>query len=181
MAVIHNTTPVALSVAGSDCSCGAGAQADLKTFSSHGVYGLTALTCVVAEVPGKVTRIDEIEPSMLAEQLEVLLDSFPVRVLKSGMIPSRAHVEVLCDVLDRLSADRLPQVVVDPVMVATSGDRLVDDAAICALETELFPRATLLTPNMSEASVLWGQNVTTAEDLEPAARALGEKQAKGLS
>jgi hydroxymethylpyrimidine/phosphomethylpyrimidine kinase len=175
MPVILNTTPVALSVAGSDCSCGAGAQADLKTFSAHGVYGLTALTCVVAEVPGRVTRIDAIEPGMLAEQLRLLLNAFPVTAMKTGMVPSREHVEAICAVLDRLPADRVPAIVVDPVMVATSGDRLIDDDAIDALQTELFPRALLLTPNMGEASVLLGQKVRTVAELEPAARALADR------
>ena len=175
MPVILNTTPVALSVAGSDCSCGAGAQADLKTFSAHGVYGLTALTCVVAEVPGRVTRIDAIEPGMLAEQLRLLLNAFPVTAMKTGMVPSREHVEAICAVLDRLPADRVPAIVVDPVMVATSGDRLIDDDAIDALQTELFPRALLLTPNMGEASVLLGHQVNTVADLEPAARSLADR------
>ncbi|MDA0811948.1 MAG: bifunctional hydroxymethylpyrimidine kinase/phosphomethylpyrimidine kinase [Verrucomicrobia bacterium] len=175
MPVRLNTTPVALSVAGSDCSCGAGAQADLKTFSAHGVYGLTALTCVVAEVPGKVTRIDAIEPGMLAEQLKLLLNAFPVAAMKTGMVPSRAHVEAICSVLDRIPADRLPMIVVDPVMVATSGDRLIDNAAFDALQTELFTRALLLTPNMGEASALLGHKVNTVADLEPAARSLAER------
>lgn len=174
MPVILNTTPVGLSVAGSDCSCGAGAQADLKTFSAHGVYGLTALTCVVAEVPGKVTRIDAVAPEMLAEQLELLLMAFPVAAMKTGMVPSREHVEAICSVLDRIPQDRLPMIIVDPVMVATSGDRLIDDAAIQALQAELFPRALLLTPNMGEASVLLGHKVNTVADLEPAARSLAD-------
>ncbi|MGK0186904.1 MAG: hydroxymethylpyrimidine/phosphomethylpyrimidine kinase [Verrucomicrobiales bacterium] len=175
MSVIFQSTPVALSVAGSDCSCGAGAQADLKTFSAHGVYGLTALTCVVAEVPGKVTRIDQIAPDMLAEQMRVLLNAFPVSAMKTGMVPSREHTLAICSVLDALPPDRRPQIVVDPVMVATSGDRLVDDAAIAALQTELFPRAAVLTPNMGEAAVLLGADVRTVDDLEPAARALSKK------
>ncbi|MCB1095818.1 MAG: bifunctional hydroxymethylpyrimidine kinase/phosphomethylpyrimidine kinase [Verrucomicrobiae bacterium] len=175
MPVIYNSTPVALSVAGSDCSCGAGAQADLKTFSAHGVYGLTALTCVVAEVPGRVTRIDAIAPGMLAEQLKLLLTAFPVVAMKSGMLPSREHVEAIGLVLDGLPPDRVPKIVVDPVMVATSGDKLIDDCAIAALQTELFPRAVLLTPNMGEASVLLGREVISAADLEPAARALADR------
>ena len=167
--------PVALSVAGSDCSSGAGAQADLKTYSAHGVYGLTALTCVVAEVPGKVTRIDGIAPEMLAEQIRILLDGFPVRVIKTGMVPTQAHVEVICRALDSVPQARRPQLVVDPVMVATSGDQLVDDAAIAAFGAELFPRACVLTPNMAEASVLLGREVKHALDLEPAARELTGK------
>lgn len=175
MPVIFQTIPVALSIAGSDCSSGAGAQADLKTFSAHGVYGLTALTCVVAEVPGKVTRIDPIDPEMLAEQVRLLMHSFPVAVMKIGMVPSREHVKAICSVLDASSAEHRPQIVVDPVMVATSGDRLVDEAAIDSLQEQLFPRASILTPNMGEASVLLREGVRTADDLEPAARALSEK------
>ena len=175
MGVALNDMPVALTVAGSDCSSGAGAQADLKTFSAHGVYGLTALTCVVAEVPGKVSRIDEVAPEMLAEQLRVLMEAFPVRAMKTGMVPTSAHVDALGAVLDGLPEVRLPELVVDPVMVATSGDRLVDDQAIEALSTTLFPRARVLTPNMGEASVLLGRDVADASDLEAAALDLAEK------
>ena len=114
MPVILNDIPVALSVAGSDCSCGAGAQADLKTFSAHGVYGLTALTCVVAEVPGKVTRIEMVEPDMMAEQLRLLLDAFPVQAMKTGMVPTASHVEAICATWDEM----LPKlIVIDSIQV----------------------------------------------------------------
>jgi hydroxymethylpyrimidine/phosphomethylpyrimidine kinase len=174
MPVILNEMPVALSVAGSDCSCGAGAQADLKTFSAHGVYGLTALTCVVAEVPGRVTRIEMIAADMMAAQLSLLLHSFPVRAMKTGMVPTADHVNALCAVLDSVPEEGRPALVVDPVMVATCGDRLVDEPAIEALRENLFRRAVLLTPNMGETSVLLGREITEEGQLGDAARALAD-------
>lgn len=172
MAVLQNSVPVVLSVAGSDCSAGAGAQADLKTFSAHGVYGLTALTCVVAEVPGRVHRVEVLDPGMLADQLWMLFEAFPVSVMKTGMVPGAAHVRAICAVLDALPEARRPRIVVDPVMVASSGDQLVGEEAIAALGAELFPRACVLTPNMNEATALLGRPVTAVAHLEPAARDL---------
>src|SRR6266446_10991580 len=126
------TVPVALTIAGSDSSAGAGIQADLKTFSALGVYGLTAITCVVAEVPGKVTSIQEINSKNVQEQIELSLANFPVAAIKTGLLRSRAIVEVVARVLLEHAAKSglsLP-LVIDPVMVATSGDRLLQSDAI---------------------------------------------------
>src|SRR3954451_5613127 len=138
-----SSIPVALTIAGSDSSAGAGAQADLKTFSALGVYGLTALTCVVAETPGKVQRIDAIDATMVAEQVTLLLDSFPVAAIKTGMLYS---AEIVSRIAEILRGKAMP-LVVDPVMVATSGDLLLQKEAIQVYEEELFPLASLLTPN----------------------------------
>jgi hydroxymethylpyrimidine/phosphomethylpyrimidine kinase len=162
--------PVALTIAGSDCSAGAGLQADLKTFSARGVYGLTAVTCVVAEVPGKVTRIHPVDLDNLADQLRLLFLSFPVAAVKTGMLYSREVIELVAHTLHSLPQP--PPLVVDPVMVATSGDALVKDEAVLAYQSLLFPLATLITPNLDEASVLLGARIARPEHLRPAADAL---------
>ena len=147
--------PVALTIAGSDCSAGAGAQADLKTFTALGAYGLTAITCVVAETPGKVTRIQAVDPEVVEEQITLLLEAFPVGAIKTGMLFS----EEIVGVVARLVRDRGIPVVVDPVMVATSGDLLLKREAIVVYERELFPRAALITPNLDEAATLLGRRI----------------------
>ena len=162
--------PVVLTIAGSDCSAGAGLQADLKTFSAHGVYGLTAVTCVVAEVPGKVTRIQPIGLENLEDQLRLLFAAFPIAAVKTGMLYSRGVIELVARVITGLT--KRPNVVVDPVMVATSGDALVKDDAVAGYERLLFPLATLITPNLDEAAVLLGKKITRREHLRPAADAL---------
>src|SRR4051794_36403518 len=126
--------PVALSIAGSDNSAGAGAQADLKTMSALGVYGVTAITCVVAEVPGKVSAIQAIEPRIVSEQIRLLFEAFPIAALKTGMLYSRDIIAAVCDALEaQLKGQeqtlRIP-LIVDPVMVATSGDSLLQHDAI---------------------------------------------------
>lgn len=164
--------PVALTVAGSDCSSGAGLQADLKTFTAHGVYGLTAVTCVVAEVPGAVTRIQAVEPDVLAEQLRLLLETFPIAALKTGMLFSAAHIQATADALIRHPRERRPHLVIDPVMVATSGDPLIEDDAVEAYRQLLFPLGGLLTPNLDEAAVLLGRPPAQRDELPAAAQDL---------
>lgn len=160
--------PAALSIAGSDCSAGAGAQADLKTFTALGVYGLTALTCVVAEVPGKVSSIAPVPPEVVAEQIGLCLAAFPVAAVKTGMLYSAAVVHAVCDVLETVK----PPLVVDPVMVATSGDPLLEPDAVAAYLERLFPLATLATPNLAEAAALWGDPVRDLEAMRRAGREL---------
>jgi len=163
----NGEVPVALTIAGSDSSAGAGAQADLKTFGALGVYGLTAITCVVAETPGKVQRIDAVDADLIVEQVELLLESFPVAAIKTGLLYSGEIVARLARTLrDRVS--RIP-LVIDPVMVATSGDLLLQREAITVYETELFPLAALITPNLDEAAALLGQAIPNL----PAMRAAG--------
>src|SRR5437016_2731254 len=119
--------PVALTIAGSDSSAGAGIQADLKTFSALGVYGLTAVTCVVAETPGVVSKIEPVSPELVREQIDVVLRSFPVAAIKTGLLFSR---KIVAEVARFLHERRSTPLVVDPVMVATSGDALLGDDAI---------------------------------------------------
>jgi len=159
---------VALSIAGSDNSAGAGAQADLKTFSALGVYGLTAITCVVAEVPGKVSAIHAVPARIVAEQIRLSLGAFPVAAMKTGLLYSTDIVETVCEALE---ANTIP-LVVDPVMVATSGDSLLRMEAVEMYRRRLFPRAAVVTPNMDEAAVLAGHPVGTIEEMREAGASL---------
>jgi hydroxymethylpyrimidine/phosphomethylpyrimidine kinase len=167
-------TPVALTIAGSDCSGGAGLQADLKTFNALDVYGLTAVTCVVAEVPGKVVRIDGVPAANLRAQIELLLANFPVAAVKTGLLFSTEVVELVAAIFAQRAAEKIP-LVIDPVMVATSGDRLLDPAAVEAYRSRLFPLATLVTPNMAEAAALANRPVTNLEEMRLAGEILQEK------
>lgn len=169
-------SPVALTIAGSDSSAGAGVQADLKTFSALGVYGLTAITCVVAETPGAVSKIEAVSAELVREQIEVLLRGFPVAAIKTGMLFSREIVEEVARSIrsHREKTKALAPLVIDPVMVATSGDALLRDDAIESYERDLFPLAALITPNMSEAARLSGEPIS---DL-PAIRKNGESLAR---
>jgi len=156
--------PVALTIAGSDNSAGAGAQADLKTFGALGVYGLTAISCVVAEVPGKVTSIQPIEPRIVGEQIQLSFEAYPVAAVKTGMLHSKAIIEAVCDELE----SRRPLLVVDPVMVATSGTALLDSAALESYTERLFKIATLITPNLDEVATLLGRKVSDLPSMREA-------------
>jgi hydroxymethylpyrimidine/phosphomethylpyrimidine kinase len=170
------STPVALTIAGSDNSAGAGAQADLKTMSALGVYGLTAITCVVAEVPGKVSAIQPITPEIVAEQIRLCFEAYPIAALKTGMLHSRAIIERVCDTLGESFAGnaRRPLLIVDPVMVASSGDLLLERDAISAYRERLFPLAALITPNLDEVRALLGRTVSTVEQMHDAGRELAQ-------
>ena len=152
----HDSPPVALTIAGSDNSAGAGVQADLKTFTWFGVYGLTAVTCVVAEVPGRVLSMQPVDLVVIRDQIRSSLEAFPVRAIKTGMLHSRAVIELVADIYGALDADNRPPLVVDPVMIASSGDALLEPAAVAVYEERLFPLAALVTPNLDEASTLLG-------------------------
>jgi len=171
------TVPVALTIAGSDSSAGAGIQADLKTFTALGVYGLTAVTCVVAEVPRKVARIEPVTARMVREQIEVLLKNFPVGAIKTGLLCS---AEIVCAVAQTIRnsgkkpARSIP-FVIDPVMIATSGDNLLESEAVEAYENNLFPLATLITPNLDEAALLLETAINDRRQMEAAAIALTKK------
>ena len=162
--------PVVLTIAGSDNSAGAGAQADLKTFSYFGCYGLTAITCVVAEVPGKVTSIQSIRPEIIAEQIALSFTAFPVAAAKTGMLYSASIIEAVTEAL----AGRNIKLVVDPVMVASSGDPLLKKSAVTAYEKLLFPHATLVTPNLDELKILAGRDIRNLEEMRNAGRLLVE-------
>lgn len=146
--------PVVLTIAGSDNSCGAGAQADLKTITALGGYGQTAVTCVVAEVPGRVEAIQAVRPGLVAAQARLSFEAFPVKAVKTGMLFSTAIISAVAEVLS--GAGSGVPVVVDPVMVASSGDALLKPGAIAAYRKRLLPLATLVTPNLDELRILSG-------------------------
>ena len=167
------TIPIALTIAGSDSSAGAGIQADLKTFSAFNVYGLSAVTCVVAEIPGKVSRIEPVSSEMVREQIEVVAESFPIAAIKTGLLCSAAIISVVAKSIGDLRR-KIP-LVVDPVIAATSGDRLLDPDAIDAYQKELFPIASLITPNLDEASQLLGETISDRASMERAGQELARK------
>ena len=162
--------PVTLTIAGSDNSAGAGAQADLKTMSALGCYGVTAITCVVAEVPGKVSAIQPMTPELVAEQVRLLFEAFPIAAVKTGMLYSREIIAAVCDTLEECLAKcaRRPPLVVDPVMVATSGDALLLGDAVALYRERLFPMAALITPNLDEVRTLLGRPVQTLGEMRRA-------------
>lgn len=164
--------PIVLTIAGSDCSSGAGAQADLKTFTNFGCYGLTALTSVVAETSLEVRSFALLEPWLIKDQVSVMVESLPITAGKTGMLGDRPQIEAVVEALQKGMSFPL---VVDPVMVATSGARLLAEDATQALTELLFPRATLLTPNMDEAAVLLGRTLETREDMEDGGKELFQK------
>ena len=163
-------TSIALTVAGSDSSGGAGIQADLKTFSAFGVYGASVLTALTAQNTRGVTAVEPVTPSFVAAQMDAVLSDLEVDAIKTGMLANAAIVHA---VVGRLrSAPRLP-LVVDPVMVATSGDVLLEPDAVEALKRELFPLALLITPNMPEAArLLDTQEAASEADAIAQAKAL---------
>jgi len=168
------TPPVALTIAGSDSSAGAGIQADLKTFSALGVYGLTAVTCIVAEVPGKVSQIEPVSAAIVRDQIEVLTKNFQISAIKTGLLCSAKTVSAVARAIlamDKNTAHQLP-VVIDPVIVATSGDLLLERAAIEAYKEKLFPLATLVTPNLHEAERFLEMEIKDREGMHRAGKEL---------
>jgi hydroxymethylpyrimidine/phosphomethylpyrimidine kinase len=171
------TVPVALSIAGSDSSAGAGIQADLKTFSALGVYGLTAVTCIVAEIPGKVSRIEPVSAKIVGEQIEVLTKNFQIAAMKTGLLCSAEIVSAVAKALRhraRMFATQIP-LVIDPIIVATGGDRLLEEAAIETYKKELFPLANLITPNLDEAEQLLGTGIKDRQSMHRAGKKLEKK------
>ncbi len=160
----------ALTIAGSDSSGGAGIQADIKTMTANGVYAMSAIAALTAQNTTGVKSILESTPEFLADQLDcVFTDIFPDAV-KTGMVSSIPLIEVIADKLKQYGARNI---VVDPVMVATSGARLISEDAIGALKERLFPLACVLTPNVPEAEVLSGLTISGPADMERAAQAIG--------
>jgi hydroxymethylpyrimidine/phosphomethylpyrimidine kinase len=162
--------PIALTIAGSDSSGGAGIQADLKTFSAFGVYGASVITALTAQNTRGVQGVHAIPGAFVAAQLASVLSDLSVGAAKTGML---ANAEIVTAVAEALAARPDLPLVVDPVMVATSGDLLLEPAAIAALKTRLLPRARLLTPNLPEAARLLGESqASTVDDMVNQARAL---------
>ncbi len=163
--------PVVLTVAGSDCSAGAGIQADLKTFQHFHVHGLTAVTCVVSETAAIVRAVHPIPVAVVCDQISLLLESFPVAAVKTGMLISAAHVRAVAEILRNYP--EIP-VVVDPVMIASAGTPLLDAEALAAYREFLLPLARVITPNLPEAGALLGEPEPDEYSQESAARRLAE-------
>ena len=158
-----------LSIAGSDSGGGAGIQADLKTFSALGCYGMTAITAITAQNTQGVRAIHGIPPDMLRAQIDAVAEDIGVDAVKIGMLHDPEVVRV---VVQAIARHQMLQVVLDPVMVATSGDRLMADETVGVLVQELFPRVTVITPNLDEAALLLGRSIDGADALDEAASAL---------
>jgi hydroxymethylpyrimidine/phosphomethylpyrimidine kinase len=172
-----NHPPRVLSIAGSDSGGGAGIQADLKTFEALGCFGMTAITAITAQNTCGVRAIHALPPSILAEQIDAVVEDIGVDAVKIGMLHDPAVVRVVAQAIQR---HRLDRVVLDPVMVATSGDRLIADDTQEVLVKELFPRASVITPNLDEAGWLIGKPIGSAEELEAAARQLQAMGARAV-
>lgn len=161
-----------LSIAGSDSSGGAGIQADLKTMTVHGVFGMTAITALTAQNTTGVTAIQESTPEFLEQQIDACLSDIPADAVKIGMLPSSAQVEV---VAKKLREYKVKNLVVDPVMVATSGSKLMKDSTASVMANLLFPISTVITPNIPEAEALLGKTIENKNQMEEAAKALSEE------
>ena len=166
-----------LTIAGSDSGGGAGIQADLKTFSALGCYGMSAITALTAQNTTGVRAIHGVPPDMLAGQIDAVVEDIGVDAVKIGMLHSPEVVQAVSDAIDRHA---LPHVVLDPVMVATSGAVLIDSPAIASLVRELFGRAVLVTPNLDEASLLVGRTLSSEDDMQAAALELLGKGARAV-
>jgi len=161
--------PVVLTIAGSDSGAGAGIQADLKTFAALGVYGVSVITAITAQNTVGVRAVQEISPDVIAAQLDAVADDFSIAALKTGMLSSAAIIETVVAGLRRHALRRL---VVDPVMIAKSGDRLLREDAVDTLRRRLLPLAAVVTPNIPEAEVLAGIAIRTQADRVAAGRAI---------
>ncbi len=161
----------ALTIAGSDSSGGAGIQADLKTMTMNGVFGMSAITALTAQNTTGVTGIFETTPEFLQMQIDAVFDDIRPDAVKIGMVSSAALIRVIAARLKHYEASNI---VVDPVMVATSGSKLIDDDAIETLKAELLPIAAVITPNIPEAEVLSGLAIRSEKDMETAAKQIGD-------
>jgi hydroxymethylpyrimidine/phosphomethylpyrimidine kinase len=170
--IVKPTWPVALTIAGSDSGGGAGVQADLKTFAALRVHGASAIASLTAQNPKRVLAVQPCPPRLLRRQLDAVFAELPPRAVKTGMLFSRTNLRVVANYFATLPARARVPLVVDPVMVATSGARLLEPAAEQILRDRLLPLATLVTPNRDEAQILAGQRIREPEDLRAAARAI---------
>jgi hydroxymethylpyrimidine/phosphomethylpyrimidine kinase len=169
--------PVALTIAGSDSGGGAGIQADLKTFAALGIHGTSAIACLTAQNPKRVLGIEACSPAMLRRQIEAVFQELPPAAVKTGMLFSAENVSVVAEFFARGSSPSPqrgrksgPAFVVDPVMVSTSGTKLLEPKAVKILKAQLLTLATLVTPNLAEAEILSGQKISSVEAMRAAAR-----------
>ena len=162
----------ALTIAGSDCSGGAGIQADIKTMTMNGVYAMSAITALTAQNTTGVRKIQESTPEFLEQQIDAVFEDIFPDAVKIGMVSSS---EIVCVIADRLKYHKAKNIVVDPVMVATSGSSLMKTDAVKTLIDVLLPIATLVTPNIPESEVLSGISIENKEDMQMAAKTIGDK------
>lgn len=161
-----------LTIAGSDCSGGAGIQADIKTMTVNGVYAMSAITALTAQNTTGVRSIMEVTPAFLGQQLDAVFEDIYPDAVKIGMIPSASLLEMTAEKLNQYKAQNI---VVDPVMIASSGARLMDETAVSLLTQKLLPIASLITPNIPEAEFLTSTSIHRKEDMSAAAKRLGDQ------
>ena len=164
----RKTLPVALTIAGSDSGGGAGIQADLKTFAAFGVHGSSAIACLTAQNPKHVLGVEPCSPKILRQQIEAVFAELPPHAVKTGMLFSVENISVVAIFFGKMAARK--HLIIDPVMISTSGTRLLQPGAEKILREKLLPLATLVTPNLDEAEILVGQKISSPEDLRSAAR-----------
>ncbi len=165
--VSRRSAPVALTIAGSDSGANAGVQADLLSFSANGAYGTSAVTCITAQSPDILTEIQPLNPKIVAAQIDQVCAYFSPKAMKTGMLYDAAIVQAVCDSLSRQKSSF--QLVVDPVMVASSGARLISDDTLEQIQSRLLPMATVITPNLDEAEILVDRGIRSQEKIEQAA------------
>jgi len=165
----------ALTIAGSDSGAGAGIQADLKTFAAHGVYGTSAITAITAQNTIGVAAVLAVTPKLVGAQIDAIIADIGAHAVKTGMLANTAIIGL---VANKIRQHRLMNIVVDPVMVATSGDLLIEKSAVAALRSKLVPLASVVTPNIPEAEALTGMKLGSAEDIKEAAKRIVKMGAK---
>lgn len=168
---MNNRIPAVLTIAGSDSGGGAGIQADLRTFHTFRVYGCSVITAVTAQNPCEVRRVDVMPADSVKSQLECVLDQFPVQFAKTGMLANCEIIECVAELAEKYAL----QLIVDPVMVSTSGARLLEEPAVAAMQNVLFPLARWITPNIPEAELLCARPLKSPADLAVAAQQLYER------
>jgi hydroxymethylpyrimidine/phosphomethylpyrimidine kinase len=165
------TLPVALTIAGSDSGGGAGIQADLKTFAALGVHGTSVITCVTAQNPKRVRNVEPCSPKIVRQQIESVFEELRPGAVKTGMLFSAEVVRVIATFFRNPKSEiRNPKLIVDPVMISTSGAMLLKPSAVKVLQEHLLPLAALVTPNLHEAGILTGRKMTSVENMRAAAR-----------
>lgn len=167
----------ALTIAGSDSGAGAGIQADLKTFAALGVYGTSAITAITAQNTLGVTQVLALTPRLVAAQIDAVIEDIGAQALKTGMLANTSIIEI---VASKIREHRLKNIVVDPVMVATSGDLLIKKSAVAALRFRLIPLATVVTPNIPEAEELTAMKLRGADEIAEAARCIHAMGARAV-
>lgn len=166
-----------LTIAGSDCSGGAGIQADLKAFSAHGCYGASVITSVVAENTSRVISVFNLPASEIEKQIDAVFEDIEIDAVKLGMLPTAEIIEA---VAERLKLYKPAFIVCDPVLTATSGDSLSESGTVSAFRKHIFPIADLVTPNIPEAEIIGGLDIHSAEDMNTAAKRIAESGAKAV-